>query len=140
MPKKTDRYPRIMDLAITRPAQELVLNCHTGHGNVMGHHFQRAEKLRKRLSSYLVVEREERPRPVARLSLALREADYSFLSVVFIVCFVGATMLVESELGLLYTVASRIKELIVHCGAPDSTRGHNSLQSGNIANLKTDLE
>uniref|UniRef100_A0A1I7X2M0 Telomerase reverse transcriptase n=1 Tax=Heterorhabditis bacteriophora TaxID=37862 RepID=A0A1I7X2M0_HETBA len=31
MPKKTDRYRRIMDLAITRPAQELVLNCHTGH-------------------------------------------------------------------------------------------------------------
>uniref|UniRef100_A0A1I7X2G4 Transposase n=1 Tax=Heterorhabditis bacteriophora TaxID=37862 RepID=A0A1I7X2G4_HETBA len=33
MPKKTDRYRRIMDLAITRPAQELVLNCHRGHGS-----------------------------------------------------------------------------------------------------------
>uniref|UniRef100_A0A1I7WAP3 RGS domain-containing protein n=1 Tax=Heterorhabditis bacteriophora TaxID=37862 RepID=A0A1I7WAP3_HETBA len=81
-----------------------------------------------RLSSYLVVEREERPRPVERLSLALREPDYNFVPVVFIVCVVGATMLVESELGLLYTVVSRIKGLIVHSGAPDCTRGHNSLR------------
>uniref|UniRef100_A0A1I7X2E6 Signal peptide protein n=1 Tax=Heterorhabditis bacteriophora TaxID=37862 RepID=A0A1I7X2E6_HETBA len=34
----------------------------------------------------------------------------------------GATKLVESELGLLYIVASRIKGLIVHSGAPDFTR------------------
>uniref|UniRef100_A0A1I7WMB4 50S ribosomal protein L18 n=1 Tax=Heterorhabditis bacteriophora TaxID=37862 RepID=A0A1I7WMB4_HETBA len=33
MPKKTDRYRRIMDLTITRPAQKLVLNCYTGHGS-----------------------------------------------------------------------------------------------------------
>uniref|UniRef100_A0A1I7WAN5 Uncharacterized protein n=1 Tax=Heterorhabditis bacteriophora TaxID=37862 RepID=A0A1I7WAN5_HETBA len=38
-------------------------------------------------------------------------------------------MLVESELGLLYTVVSRIKGLIVHSGAPDCTRGHNSLRT-----------
>uniref|UniRef100_A0A1I7X8K5 Transmembrane protein n=1 Tax=Heterorhabditis bacteriophora TaxID=37862 RepID=A0A1I7X8K5_HETBA len=72
---------------------------------------------------------EERPRPVERLSLALREPDYNFVPVVFIVCVVGATMLVESELGLLYTVVSRIKGLIVHSGAPDCTRGHNSLRT-----------
>uniref|UniRef100_A0A1I7WW05 S23 ribosomal protein n=1 Tax=Heterorhabditis bacteriophora TaxID=37862 RepID=A0A1I7WW05_HETBA len=43
MPKKTDRYRRIVDLAITRPAQELVLNCYIGHGISVCRHLVESE-------------------------------------------------------------------------------------------------